>query len=309
MPKHHISEFDVIMLTYDEPKKEEFWANLQNICPWAKRVDGVKGFDSAHKVAANLSETDYLVTVDGDNKVDMQFFDGEVEVSEDVVLSWSGRNIINGLIYGNGGLKLWPKSAILNMKSHENSEEEQHAVDFCWNINYKQLHNCYSDVYNNQSPYQAFRAAFREGVKMSLDRGLKVSPKMFKGSIHPKNYNRLLLWCSIGSDVDNGLWSIYGARLGTYLTNLSDWNIINIRDYEWFKDYWTNDITSKIKSDEDLRDEINHLGDELRKYLNIEIAEFTAEQSKFIKTAFSEHYKTNIMMTEEQINNFITGQI
>jgi hypothetical protein len=39
MSKHSITEFDVIYLSYDEPHKEEYWAKVQEIAPWAKRVD------------------------------------------------------------------------------------------------------------------------------------------------------------------------------------------------------------------------------------------------------------------------------
>jgi len=33
-----IADLDCIFLTYDEPKKEEFWIKIQNLIPWAKRV-------------------------------------------------------------------------------------------------------------------------------------------------------------------------------------------------------------------------------------------------------------------------------
>ena len=39
--KIEICDLDVIYLSYDEPKKEEFWIKIQNMVPWAKRVDGV----------------------------------------------------------------------------------------------------------------------------------------------------------------------------------------------------------------------------------------------------------------------------
>jgi len=47
-----IAELDCIYLSYDEPQKEEFWAKISAMVPWAKRVDGVKGSDAAHKAAA-----------------------------------------------------------------------------------------------------------------------------------------------------------------------------------------------------------------------------------------------------------------
>ena len=47
-----VADLDCIFLTFDEPKKEEFWVQVQNMVPWAKRVDGVTGSDAAHKAAA-----------------------------------------------------------------------------------------------------------------------------------------------------------------------------------------------------------------------------------------------------------------
>lgn len=52
---------------YDEPTKEQNWIKIQNMVPWAQRVDGVKGTDAAHKSAAALSDTDRFILIDGDN--------------------------------------------------------------------------------------------------------------------------------------------------------------------------------------------------------------------------------------------------
>ena len=49
------ADLDCIYLSYDEPQKEEFWIKIRNMVPWAKRVDGVKGSDAAHKAAADAS--------------------------------------------------------------------------------------------------------------------------------------------------------------------------------------------------------------------------------------------------------------
>jgi hypothetical protein len=69
-----IADLDVIFLTYDEPKKDEFWVKIKNMVPWAKRVDGVKGSDAAHKAAAAASSTDRFILIDGDNIPDAEFF-------------------------------------------------------------------------------------------------------------------------------------------------------------------------------------------------------------------------------------------
>ena len=55
-----MSDLDCIYPSYDESKKEEFWVKIQNMVPWAKRVDGVEGSDAPHKAAAKASDTNVL---------------------------------------------------------------------------------------------------------------------------------------------------------------------------------------------------------------------------------------------------------
>jgi hypothetical protein len=59
-----VSDLDFVYISYAEPNKEENWADLKNKVPHAKRVDGVKGFDNAHKAAARLAETQFFISVD-----------------------------------------------------------------------------------------------------------------------------------------------------------------------------------------------------------------------------------------------------
>lgn len=309
MSKHNLVEMDIFYLSYDEAKKEEFWADLLDKCPWAKRVDGVKGFDNAHKACARASETPYFITVDGDNIVDPSFFDDRLALDDaldtNTVFSFSGKNMINGLIYGNGGIKIWPKQLVLDMRTHENAETEKAAIEFCWDINYQQMNNCYSEVWPNGSPLQAFRSGYREGVKMSLAEGAKVDPVMFEDQIYKKNLQRLMIWASVGADVENGLWAIYGARLGCVNTNLDRWDTTTVRDYDWFNDFWEQEIKTKIASEDQLKVQILSLGNRLRKELNLEIADFTPEQSSFFKKVFVNPLRVHPTITEKQIENSI----
>jgi hypothetical protein len=108
-----IADLDCVFLTYDEPKKEEFWIRIQNMVPWAKRVDGVKGSDSAHKAAAAASSTERFVLIDGDNIPDPEFFNLQLSLDEtnhDHVFRWKARNVINGLMYGNCGMSCCTKN-------------------------------------------------------------------------------------------------------------------------------------------------------------------------------------------------------
>ena len=286
--KIRIAEQDIIYLSYDEPNAEKNYADLCNKVPWAKRVHGVKGSDAAHKACAALSETEYFVTVDGDNVVDPEFINVEIDLDElglddSYVFSWCGKVNVNGLMYGNGGLKLWTRKFVNNMRTHENSDptDTKGLVEFCFDDKYYQFNENYSTSVINASAFQAFRAGFREGVKMSLDQGAKVSSIK---NIWWQNYQRLLIWCSVGSDVENGEWAIYGAREGAYLTNCTDWDYANVRDFEYLTQQWEEKY-SKI-APEMLSYEIMGLGETLRHELDLEISTLDKQGSKFFKSVY-----------------------
>lgn len=321
-----LNEFDVIFISFDEDNCEEHWADLESKVPWAKRVHGVRGSDSAHKAAADLSETEMFISVDADNIVDPTFFDMELDLDhprlKDKAISWAAKNHINGLEYGNGGLKLWPRQYVLDMRTHENAidGDERSKVEFCWDNSYIQMTNQYSITYPNGSPRQAFRAGFREGVKMSLNQGGKVDPDNFKKILWSGNYKRLITWCSVGADVDNGLWAMYGTRLGCYMTNLTSWDYVNVRDFDYLNSFFENDIRQKfiaMPSDRDIEKcyksgyswnkaalwaEITDLGDKLRKGMGVEVAELSDTDSKFYKAAQHNVPRMNKMFTEEELN-------
>jgi hypothetical protein len=283
-----IIEQDIIFLSYDEPNAEKNYADLLTKAPWAKRVHGVKGSDAAHKACAKLSETEYFVTVDADNIVDPKFLEVEVDIdalglTPEHVFSWCGQVHVNGLEYGNGGLKMWTRKFVNEMKTHENSDPDdvKGLVEFCFNDLYYQFNENYSESFTNATPFQAWRAGFREGVKMSLDQGAKV--KDLRG-IWWQNYQRLLIWCNIGADVKNGLWSMHGAREGAYKTNCTDWDYANVRDFEWLTNEWETKY-SKI-TDEMLPYEIMGLGETLRHECKLEVGEMDATASEFFKRVY-----------------------
>ncbi len=302
------SDFDVIYLSYDEPNAEENWADLLNKIPWAKRVHGVKGFDEAHKECARQSETDNFITIDGDNKVDPLFFDQDIEINPDWVYSWGGKNHINGLIYGNGGLKLWPKKLVLEMKTHEKSDS---GIEFCWDLPYYQMNDWYSISYNNTTPFQAFRVGFREGVKLSLHEGSRVSDlrRLWHG-----NVRRLMIWMTVGADITNGIYSIYGARLGFYNSFLSDFDISLVADYDWFNETWHKEWLPLIEDEEKFTFEYKRLCVDIQN-AGLPIANLGKGQSKFFKATLENPARLGLTVPEKASeeymmkNNFVNRNI
>ena len=309
MSKFKPIDYDIIYLSYDEPNAEKNYADLCQKVPWAKRVHGVEGSDAAHKACAKLSETERFITVDGDNRIRAEFLNQEIDFTEHVdlqnaVISWCGRNEINGLMYGNGGIKCWPTEYVLNMRTHENADPNNaHAqVDFCWDAQYIQMNSVYSDVYNNENAAQAWRAGFREGVKLATDRGVRITPEEFKSN-HWRCLHWLYIWTMVGADVDNGLWAIYGAREGLYKTMCTDWDYVQVRDFKYLNSLW-EEVEPKV-SMEGLQDSIEDLGNKILTKLDIPIAEqpLDANQSKFFKSVYQNPSRTDNQRFIEELKD------
>ena len=276
-----VSDLDFVYISYHEPNKEENWADLKNKVPWAKRVDGVKGFDSAHKAAAEKAETDFFISVDGDNIIDEGFLletlDWE-KTNPKAVHRWRAKNNVNGLIYGNGGLVGWPRETCLQMKTHENAKDKKAEIDFCWTVPHENMHNCYSTTVINSTQSQAWIAGYREGVKMSLEQGEHIPPAEFKRKIWPSNLRILTTWMNIGADVEYGKYAMLGARMGCYSTTVDTGEWFQVRDLDKMADLFANALVED-KVDEDL----DVYGESIKQQLDIPVSNFDQYQSKFFK--------------------------
>lgn len=297
MTKIDIADLDCIFLTYDEPNAEENWVRVLNMVPWARRVDGVKGSDAAHKAAAMASSTDRFVLVDGDNIPDPEFFNQQLVLDDsnrDCVFRWRARNHVNGLMYGNGGISCWTRDFVMNMRTHEASDgSDDTAVEFCFDARYWAMHDCYSTTYPNASSFQAWRAGFREGVKMCLDRGSRPTVAEFQQTVANRNKDNLTIWHNIGRDVPNGEWCMAGARMGTYMTMLTVWDYRKVQDFaeleslwQTVKDHHPDLVGGRVASD-------------LASQLGLPMANFQAEESRFFKHHYSTHWKNTGIMKRE----------
>jgi hypothetical protein len=283
-----IADLDCIYLTYDEPQREEFWIRIRNMIPWAKRVDGVKGSDAAHKAAAAASNTERFVLIDGDNLPNENFFNLTLEFSdahwELAVLRWRAKNHVNGLMYGNGGLSSWTRTFVNDMRTHEATDGRAATeVEFCFDPMYWSMHDCYSVTYPNGSAYHAWRAGFREGVKMCLNQGARPGLAEFKTRVHQRNLDHLTIWHNVGRDVEHGIWAIAGARMGTYMTMLTDWDYRMVQNFSALEDLWK---TVESSNPELLA---GRVAEELAVQLDLPINMMGEKESAF----FKQHYRSN----------------
>jgi hypothetical protein len=200
-------------------------------------------------------------------------------------------------MYGNGGMSSWTRDFALNMRTHENTDgRDETTVEFCFDPKYIPMYDCYSTTYPNGSPFQAWRAGFREGVKMCLNRGVKPTVAEFKDRVHARNLDHLTIWHNVGADADQGGWAIAGARQGTYKAMLTDWDYTEVQDFDKLAILWETNRSC------DPAEIIQAYQDALYTQLDLPMCMLNHQQSEF----FKHHYRSNwhnrgVMVTEMSV--------
>lgn len=255
--------FDIIFISYDEPNADENWKLLREIAPHAKRVHGVKGIAQAHIEAAKEVSTSHFFTVDGDNVVGDDFNWEKIidfQKNDRRVHVWQCTNAVNNLIYGYGGIKLWPTDHIEHI--------QEYATDFTTSVathGFKLHLDVASITHFNTTPFNAWRSGFREAAKLASG-----------NMTDERSCNRLSVWMNIGVDVEFGHDCMYGARCGAlfgkeYSDDLQMMTKIN--DFDWLSKEYDNYYQSKL---------FEEITKQLEIY-NLIPVKFFREQSLFFK--------------------------
>ena len=266
--------------------------------PWAQRVHGVQGSDAAHKAAAEMSSTERFIVIDGDNIPDPEFFNLALEFEDPywhkAQFRWRARNHVNGLMYGNGGISAWTRTFVQNMRTHEASlGSAETRVEFCFDPLYWPMHDCYSTTYPNGSAFHAWRAGFREGVKMCLDRGQRPSLSEFCNRVRGRNLDHLTVWHNVGRDVEHGQWCIAGSRMGTYMTMLTNWDYQLVQDWSALADLWIS------VADHDPEVVAGRVAEDLVAQLDLPITLLGPAESAFFKHHYRSNWTNRGIMTRE----------
>jgi len=228
--------YDIFFLSYDEPNADSNFNLLKSKHPQVKRTHGVKGILNAHQECAKRSLTKYFFVVDGDNIILDNFkFEVTDTVNTENVLVWRSINSVNKLIYGYGGVKLLPKSLILNMP--------ELIVDMTTSLSthFKIVNTIASITKFDTSPFNTWRGAFRECVKLSS--------KIIDRQKDDQTSQRLDVWCSERGNSDFGEFAINGALEGkkygnTYKNNIDKLKLMN--DFAWLNQYF-NEVNNLRK--------------------------------------------------------------
>lgn len=238
-----LADLDLFFLSYDEPAADRHFAQLSKVSPRPpRRVHGVKGLQNAYATAARDSRTERFVTVDADSFVeDDAVFQvtADDEGVDNLVFAFMARNPVNGLVYGNGSVKCWSKRSFDGLRTHEAAPAGAGHVDFYHALPYRWLPETASVNCFATDPFHAFRAGYREAVKLSLrpDSAPGAEPRPL--ILSERARHRISTWISVGRDVDHGEWAIYGARRGLvdYWLDRS-LRLDSLNDFDHFARLW-----------------------------------------------------------------------
>ena len=224
---------DIFFLSYRESNREKNWFKLKKKQATAKRIHGIKGLGLAHQTCAKLSKSEFFFVVNADNEICDNFQFNIPRPLKPLVYCWRSLNPVNGLIYGFGGVKLFPKSLFLSQSSA--------FVDLSTSFKgkYQVVPQLASITRFNASPLEAWRGAFRECVKLASECITNQKSKDTK--------ERLALWCEKGSHKSFGKYVLMGAKEGkeyglNHKNNKEQLKKIN--DFEWLNSRFNSRLPS-----------------------------------------------------------------
>ena len=218
---------DVFFLTYKESNREKNWLKLKSLFPKARRIHGIKGLALAHQICAQLSKSSFFFVVNGDNEICEGFkFTVPETILNPAVYCWRSLNPVNELIYGFGGVKLFPKKAFSTSSSFID-------VTTSLKIDYKVVSETASVTRFNASPLEAWRGAFRECVKLASE--------CINNQKTEETKKRLTIWCEKGADKNFGKYVLLGANQGREYGEKNKENLKalkKINDFAWLDQFF-----------------------------------------------------------------------
>ena len=216
-----------MFVSYHEPTAEKNWQKLIARFPMAKRVENIKGIHQAHIEAAKKAFTKMVWIVDGDAEIVDDFhFDYQVDQwNLETVHVYRSTNPINNLIYGYGGVKLFPRHLTLAMYVTR--------ADMTTSIskNFKAMPQISNITTFNSTPFATWKSAFRECCKLAS--------KVIDRQQDNETDQRLDVWCTVGHDQPFGEYAVKGACAGKQYGELNKNNKENlflINNFEWLKE-------------------------------------------------------------------------
>jgi len=224
---------DVVFISYDEKNADLNYDILKKRTPRTKRLHGVEGMENALYQAALLSETDWFFAVFAKTRLheDFDFSYLPDRLQGDKHYIFNCKNLVNGLEYGHMGVILYHKQMVID--SHD---YEKLGLDYTMSHRHDvvPVTSCYG-VFNT-SPFETWRAAFRETIKLAQQ--LDEAPSI-------ETQYRLKVWCE-HAEGDYAEYCTSGAQHGVEFYNLHKDNMQELKKtfrWDWLQDYFNSKFT------------------------------------------------------------------
>jgi len=223
--------YDIVFISYHEPNAEqnfnELYKRFNTVGIFGddrvKRVTNVKGIHNAHIEAAKLATTNYFFAVDGDAVIVDEFDFNYYTTEPDTVHVYRSMNPINNLIYGYGGVKLFPTELTKNMDTTTTDMTTSISTKF------KVINEISNITAFNTDAFSTWRSAFRECAKLSS--------KIIDRQINDETDERLKIWTTKGVDKPFGKYALAGANAGMdFGLSCRPDELVNINNFEWLKE-------------------------------------------------------------------------
>ena len=235
----HEADFDIIMISFHEAEADHNYQQLRLRFPEAGHIKNVAGIGNAHKKAGELATSEMVYIVDADADVMNDFcFDYIPPMAKraNTTYVWYARNPINGLEYGYGGIKLFPRQQLIEMG---------HVLpDFSTGAAFYQPVRDVSNITRfNRDPFRTWRSAFRECVKLSSQINPNAPVK--------ETADRLETWCTVDEGGRFGRYCIKGALEGKAygIEHKDDVEALNkINDFEWLREQFVESMKKRISA-------------------------------------------------------------
>lgn len=212
----------VFFASNGESNADENWEHLVKMVPWAMRMDNIyprrKMF---HRCVDLCSEHDQFFVVTGKNFVtDRSVFNFPVSDFRGKHVVFQAKNMSNRLEYGHMGVVCYDKELVL-------STPENFGLDFTGYSPTELIPRTVSEARFATTPFEAWRTAFRECVKLTLN--------------YDTNSKKWLdRWLAF-AEGDHSDWVLKGAEDGHAFAEAHREDRTMLRkseNWEWLSDYY-----------------------------------------------------------------------
>jgi hypothetical protein len=217
--EYDVKPMDIIFISYDEPSAEKRFNELKQRFPRAKWAKNIIGQTLAYMTAASMSDTDYFFAVFPKLEIVDSFqFDFQPDrLKNPCHYIFNCKNPVNGLEYGHGAVLLYNKDLVMKTTNP--------GLDFTLSAPHEVVPVLSAINHFNQTPWLAWRTAFREVLKL-----LQAKPTV-------EGAYRLKKWLAMGVG-ENADWVYKGANDAKEFYNKNNDNhneLMLSYDFEWLK--------------------------------------------------------------------------